>query len=197
MKYLLNLSGGIDSVYALYKHLTTKPNETLLVHHCELKTPQNRFEKETEAVKAVLNWHSQKGLTNYVYIKTSFDCRELGIRPLDGQVIAFMNGILFQNKKYRTIKYTYINTPKDEYQRLGTRLLQKQQDSYRLIRSIPQHTFLRTYSHNLQPIYTVKHLSKQQIIEQMPKELVQLSWSCRTPRDNKPCQKCHTCLQLK
>ena len=196
MDTLHNLSGGLDSVYCMWKYLKENPNKTLLVHHCNLINNQNRYELESEATKKVIEWFKANGLSNFEYLETTIDIRQLGTRPLDYQVIAFMNGILFINKKYQRIKYRLICTPKDEYDRLGNPFLIEQLTKFNNILKQPSIT---AKPHNVQPklIIMLKDRYKLEYINEMPKELVKLSWSCRIPNGNQYCGRCHTCLQLK
>jgi hypothetical protein len=50
-------------------------------------------------------------------------------------------------------------------------------------------------------IYPVINMTKKEVIESLPSELVKLSWSCRTPRyyEGNPvrCMKCSSCKQLR
>jgi 7-cyano-7-deazaguanine synthase in queuosine biosynthesis len=197
LRYLLNFSGGLDSTYTLYKHLIDKPNEKLLVHHCVIINHQNRWQKESKSVKKIIKWISKNVSDNFTYVETMFDSSQLEARCLDGQIVAFMNGVMFRKPRFRSIKFTYLNTPRDEYDRLGDHL-DKLNENFKSIRSIPQESLLKKqkYVQKIKPIYLLKHTYKRQMIEEMPDKLVRLTWSCRTPKRGKRCIKCHTCKQL-
>ena len=45
-------------------------------------------------------------------------------------------------------------------------------------------------------IYPVKHLTKQEIWNELPEELRELTWSCRTPKGLRACGTCKTCKQI-
>jgi 7-cyano-7-deazaguanine synthase in queuosine biosynthesis len=197
MRTLLNFSGGLDSTYCLWKWLTDNPNETLVVHHCNLMNNQNRYELEQQATHNILKWLVDNKLTNFEYIETTYDIRQIKYRSLDSQVIAFINGTMLISPKYKDLTHTIMCGPKDEYERLGN-ILQRGHKDNELIRNIPVISYIKNQKRNqLQPIYMVAHMTKTEIYNATPKELRDLSWSCRTPKDNKPCHKCHTCKQLR
>ena len=65
MKTLLNLSGGIDSAYCLYKYAESKI--PLLIHHCNLYSWEGRVDLEKRAVLKQLNWIKKNLPFNYKY----------------------------------------------------------------------------------------------------------------------------------
>src|SRR5690606_15683085 len=44
--------------------------------------------------------------------------------------------------------------------------------------------------------HPIQDMTKAQIIHAMPRDLLDLCWWCRRPRDGKPCHKCYTCKQV-
>ena len=185
---ILNLSGGLDSVYAFWKYITTHKNP-LLVHHVVLKSKERRWEYETRAVNAVLDWMNTHGYTNYEYIETVFDYVQTDTMVLDDQIVAFFTGIILKSNKWKNLKYTLMNAPKDEYVRLGTRLDRMRAKSKKVLESITNKELI--------PLYNLREKWKWEIVEEIPKSLRVLSWSCRRPtKDGDVCRSCHTCKQL-
>lgn len=194
MDTLLNFSGGLDSTYTLWHYLKNNPEKTLLVHHCNWQTVFKRHEQESRAVKDVLNWLSENGMDNYEYIETTVDIRELGVKPVDHQMIAFLTGIILLNPKYKTIKYSILSTPKDEPERLGKSINRIWQDAAE-IRRMPSLT-VNKKPRDIKVVQPIKDKYKSELIAELPQELLELYFSCRTPKQGEPCGKCHTCKQI-
>jgi hypothetical protein len=62
-------------------------------------------------------------------------------------------------------------------------------------------SILKLLAPNVKKIYPVVHLTKTEIYNILPKELRDMTWSCRTPvyideKITKECGKCKTCLEL-
>lgn len=54
---------------------------------------------------------------------------------------------------------------------------------------------------NVKKIYPVEEMTKKEIYDMLPKDLKDLTWSCRTPiyknGNIEMCKKCKTCLEIK
>lgn len=188
MNTLHNLSGGIDSVYVAYKWLKEHPQEKLLLHHCSLRTHEMRWGKEDEAVKKVLAYFNDKGLTNYEYIETTLDIQKIRPKMWDSSLLATMTAFIM--RAYPDIKFLLNNTPKDEHIRLsGGALTQMFQRASIIRNAITQQP--------IKIIPVLDHMMKSEIIKDMPEELLDLCWYCRTPKGDDVCGSCHTCLQVK
>lgn len=186
---LLGLSGGLDSVYVLYRWLTANPEKRLLVHHCRL---QNRFVRqplETAGARAAVEWCRAQELDNFDYFETSIDVGDLQNLPYDEFLLTVINGVILRDPRYRDIPVLLMPTPKDELDRLGNRLIKRRAKSRRI-----RGEFVKTSIH---PEYPIQHMSKAEIVEACPSELRKVAWSCRTPTaEGKRCHTCHTCRQL-
>ena len=195
MDTLLNFSGGIDSTYCLWRYLVENPKKKLLVHHCHMKTSFNRHDQESQAVADILKWMDDHGLTNYKYIETTVDIRQLGVKPVDHQIINFITGTICLNAKYYGIKYLLLPTIRDEVERLGKRYLTAIWEDSQLFRSSPRLTMGTDKRAKLQPVTPIIERYKQDFIKEMPKDLFDLTFFCRIPKGRKACGKCHTCKQ--
>ena len=147
-----------------------------------------RWEKEDEAVKKVLAYFNQHGLTNYEYVETTLDIQTFRPRMWDSSLLATLTAFLI--RAYPDIKFILNNTPKDEHIRLsGGTLTQMFQRSAIIRNAITQQP--------VKIIEMVSHMMKSDIIKDMPEDLFELCWYCRTPKEDEPCGICHTCLQVK
>ena len=45
--------------------------------------------------------------------------------------------------------------------------------------------------------YPLKGMTKKQVMEGLPKDLLELTWYCRTPKNNNVCGNCITCKEVR
>lgn len=186
---MMGLSGGVDSVYVLYKWLSENPTKRLLVHHCRLSNRFGRQPLETFGARSAVDWCRAQRLDNFDYIETGIDVGDLTSLPYDEFLLTVMNGVILRDARYRDIPVLLMPTPKDEYERLGGRLTKRRAKSRR-IRSEFVTTGIRTE-------YPIEHMTKAEVLAACPPDLRALSWSCRAPQpDGKRCHTCHTCRQI-
>ena len=190
------MSGGIDSTYCLWQYLKKNPKKTLLVHHVRLDSP--RIEQEAKAVMDVLDWCRRQGLKNFVYEESGFSKGTVK-RDLDVYVVMFMTGLILKGRKYKQLKEILIPTPKDEYERLSPVSLSRNQRRAQRIRRalIEGDDVVVKICDDVKEVRPIKDKYKIELIEEMPKDLFELTWWCRWPDDKgEPCKKCHTCKQV-
>lgn len=194
VKTLINLSGGLDSTYCLWKYLIENEKPILVHHMIGYSYSSQRWEKEKQCVDNILDWLCKQGLIHFDYIESELDISFSRRRPLDSTVIGFMTGCVLLNKAYPDIDTVIIGTPKDEYIRLGyEELTRRKEISSQITNLVLQSKQVDKIIHYTYPI---KNMYKKQIIEDIPKDLYDLTWSCRKPKDGKPCLRCHTCKQI-
>lgn len=173
-------SGGIDSTYVAYNHMKNNPDETLLLYHINLYNKENRANCEKSSINKILNYFQNNNLTNYLYLESTFDYGDINWLIYDIEIAAFFIFVLLKNPQYSTINNIllpfYMNKSKDRYQSFNR--------------------ILDMSNKNLHLIYPIKHMCKKQVIESLPKELYDLTWYCRTPKNNKPCGLCITCIEV-
>lgn len=196
MDTLINLSGGLDSTFVLWRHLST--NQTpVLVHHCILKTAANglRWQRELEAVHKILDWLRSHGLSHFEYIESTVDYRQLGAHPRDNLTIEWMTGVILTNPRYRSIRCTTANTPIEDRARVD-----RQRVNYagylargRAVRERVWHP-RRGKPHPIEVLQPVRAMTKRDIWQATPPELRTLTVSCRYGTN---CGRCHSCKQLK
>lgn len=181
-------SGGIDSTYNLWRWLKDNPDDIILVHHVTYYNQEGRAEYEKKAVDQVLDWLRKNGLTNFHYVESILDLRQFRRIGLDTITLASLHGTLL--KGYWEVKYWVTNTPKNEYSRLGDGVMARREKAKEIIKVITGKRY--------QSVYGLDKMTKREIINSMPKELFELTWWCRRPKeDGTVCGKCHTCKQVK
>lgn len=184
---LLNLSGGIDSAYCAYKLL--KEGRSLLIHHCILKNIENRHEQEYRAVQHCLNYLKKNGLNNFEYLETSFDYGNINALIFDVEIIGFLSGLVLRNTKYHKIKDVVISVNKNDPTGQNINCAR------RVISNACTEIVLKLINKEVNFIYPIINMTKEEIINDCPKDLLSGLWWCRTPQYGKICGKCKTCLE--
>jgi 7-cyano-7-deazaguanine synthase in queuosine biosynthesis len=181
MDTLLHFSGGIDSTFVLWKYLKDNPDKILLIHHNHLENHTQRHHYEKKAVNSILMWLKKAGYTNFKYVETSYK------QPNNFNIIydiflynSYLTPVLF--KTFKSLKYVLRGTIRDDL--TGSHRIREQNSEKACALILGYEPIWIKQNH----IYT-----KKEEIEQMPKELFNLTWWCRTPKNGVVCHKCHTC----
>lgn len=181
---LINFTGGLDSTYYLYTWLKNNPTKKALVHHCILKNYQLRFDKEIEACNKIIEWLRNQGLTNFEYIETTFDASQVISTINDIEIVGFMNSVILRSNRIAIDEIAITASAQDLTQ--GPAYDQRSKSRFEIIKLVSRKSPKFTYP--------IAHLSRWQMIQAIPKELVNLLWFCRVPRkDGAPCGVCKTC----
>jgi hypothetical protein len=178
---LIQLSGGIDSTYVLWKWLQENPNEFCVAHHIKLNgVDENRVQEESEAVDKILKWFDSKGLNNYFYLENTFDYGNFTSCIYDVELCGFLAGVILYSPRWGSVTKMIHSIYESESERETKR------------KRLMQITCERT----IESFYPLKNKEKWQVINEMPQELLELCWFCRTPNSGKPCGECHTCKEV-
>lgn len=182
----LGLSGGLDSAYLAWRLLSL--GHPLLLHHCSYKTTQNRWPHEDEAYVNILNWLAARGLTDWTIILSEFaKCGSVPYWFLDYEYLFWIAGAHLRNHPNRhndrsDIEHVVVGSHKESRRTFGDPTFNRIWE-----------TLCRTAEREIKPLEPMKRYDRTQILRDMPPDLVKLCWSCRTPKDGKPCGKCSTC----
>lgn len=181
-------SGGLDSLCVLHKVLTEPEyaDQDVHVHHMRLNNKENRAAAEEIAVKKTVAWFRDNGYRKFVLSFTDLNYPE-GTMFRDAYAVSMIGGqISGQDPMIITVA-------------IGINADDLKDTSLSDVREKSAEIF-GTFS-TAKKIYPAINMTKKEVIDSLPKELVKLSWSCRTPlyRDNKAykCMKCGTCRQLR
>jgi 7-cyano-7-deazaguanine synthase in queuosine biosynthesis len=197
---LLMLSGGLDSTGALWQLLQNAEHK-VHIHHLYLLNKQKRAEVEQRAVKNILEYMSKfykfrysesyHEYPFYSYIDNiNTETEEVTVTQkfiVDSDIYNFIAGAICLSLP--TIKKIAIGRTKSD------------SGSYMEDRVIRANKMLELFAPNIQKMYPVGHLTKDEIYKMLPKELRDMTWSCRNPinideNTSKECGKCKTCLEL-
>lgn len=182
---LLALSGGVDSTYALWSQLKTS-QERLLVHHVHLANTDGRAQQESIAAEAVVRWLHNHGLRHFDYLESSFDATGWGFVAHDSDILTCLSALLLTKPAHRGIEKIIVPMNKDELAELGETFVANRERRQALGE-------LLSYRRKLEYLFPIATMTKLEIIRDMPSDLFERTWYCRTPRDGSPCHLCHTC----
>lgn len=185
-KIYLGLSGGLDSAYLAYRLLSM--GHPLLIHHCTYRTSQNRWPYEEVAYRAILDWLTNHGLTDWQLITTEF-AKDSSVPYwfLDYEYLFWIAGVHLRNHPRRRedrsdIRHVIVASHQESRRTFGDRTFNR----------IWQ-TLERTAERKIVGLEPMKRYNRTQILADMPPDLIRLCWWCRTPKDGQPCHACSTC----
>jgi 7-cyano-7-deazaguanine synthase in queuosine biosynthesis len=188
MNTLINLSGGLDSVYCAWRLLKENPEEKFLIHHVA-RDKMIRTKKEKEAVASVLSYLKNSGITNFKYIETQGYVLPKGVSSIKGiEMVGFFTGVILRT--YKNIKNVVIcANAEDLVQGEGYDLRSKTRFNI---------TDATSRGVEINYLYPIKHMTKGEIADSLPVELLSLCFYCRTP-DSKgnPCENCQPCRNIR
>jgi 7-cyano-7-deazaguanine synthase in queuosine biosynthesis len=186
---LIAFSGGLDSTFILWQHLIENPNSKALVFHVELNTKREpRAERENMAVKEILKWFTENGLNNFEYIegfKFDYgDFRRVTIKDI--QIISMFKAIILKREKYNSITKIKFGWHRGE---VNSEEINKGFRVKKMFEALE-------VNRKIEFLFPIEHLTRKDMVEKLPNDLLKLISSCRKPILNKPCKKCKTCLEF-
>jgi len=183
-------SGGLDSTAMLVK-LLAESDEELRVHHIRMGNKEEREAAEGRAVAGIVAWCRSR-YRAFRYSESGLDFRELEAIPIDYLSIAFVAcQVAIDTPRCNRIAVASLARDTDIENRSARqrRVFDVLYDCYRARKlGEPQ----------VQWIYPVYDMTKPALAASLPRELVELTWSCRRPVRNveqwTPCGTCKACL---
>jgi len=200
---LCMLSGGLDSTGALYKVLEDEQYKDLSihVHSMGLNNVEGRAGAEFEAVMNIRKWFQK----NYpdrelIFTRSQFEYNFQGTNFMwDADMTAFWSAQIIRCDPTRTYAFrivgrTKTDTDVDNFDFRGRveRALEIYDVTWgRLIKKEKPAT-----------IVPVADMYKREIWDMLPPDLRELTWSCRTPKQDEksnwiPCENCITCRDIR
>ena len=194
------LSGGVDSVGALYRVLK-ETNNSVVAHHVNFINSEKRYEAESIACSSIVSY-LKKNVRDFEYNESTF------IFPMKRHIgwdiitAMYIGGLVTKNYyKDDNIIELCIGDTKDDFgaykwkspiaQSIG--LLSALEDPRKVRQNVPK---------IIQPVVD---MTKEEIINYIPSDLFSLTWSCRVPQRIEmdttttftTCGHCITCIDLK
>jgi tRNA(Ile)-lysidine synthase TilS/MesJ len=191
---LVMLSGGLDSSYLLYYYLK-ETNYNIHAHHVILKSKSEpRWKNELKASNQVVDY-CKKNTRKFYYTTSVWDWGDVRSIVRDICLVSIVAGTIIKEVKG---DYIYLATGRvaDDNNNESSRRLFESNLSSKLWYSISTEFATNKKIHSVIQRPLVE-MTKKSIIESAPNELINLTWSCRTPRNGKPCGVCHACRDRK
>lgn len=182
---LVNLSGGVDSVYAAWKLLTL--GHRLILHHCILRNREGRHEIEARAVRHVATWLREHRLRAFSLLESSYDHGNLGRLPYDVEVIGFLTGVVLRDPSRRNIGTVVVSANSSDASVTApntSRIVRRRQLAEVMV------------GRKLNWWIPFAAMTKAQMVDELPAELLELCWWCRRPQGTRPCRRCRTCREI-
>jgi 7-cyano-7-deazaguanine synthase in queuosine biosynthesis len=183
---MINISGGVDSVYAALKALES--GERLLLHHCVLKSRTNRWQQEKKAVQHAVSYFRQRNLNGFTYVETSFDYGKINYLIYDVELIGFLTGLVLRNPRYESVNKVIVSVNKDDP--TG----QDRNTPRRVISNSLATTLLG--DRKIEFVYPHIDMTKKDMLIGTPRPLLEKLWWCRTPRGGNACGTCRPCREI-
>ena len=202
MKYkaFLNLSGGVDSTYYLWRWLRENPNEIIIVHHCLFL--KRRLNEEKAACDKIIAFLKKEGFKNFKYIETGMQKGTMVGKTMDVEMLSGMTGIAL--KLAPTVTDVLLSYCQEETPELHKHLLAGKEikdfdpkHRYSIVNKVVETLTQRQFNYVCYRDENGGLLSKKQMIKEMPRELFEMTWYCRRPVNGKVCGVCHTCRKVK
>jgi 7-cyano-7-deazaguanine synthase in queuosine biosynthesis len=190
MTTLAMFSGGLDSTAMLVK-LLEETSDDLRVHHIRMANKEGRDEAEQSAVEAIVAWCRGRYRT-FRYSESGLDFTALEAIPIDYLSIAFVAcQVAIDTPGCDRIAVAALARDTDIENRSARqrRVFETLYECYRARKLGEPH---------VEWIYPVYDEQKRALAARLPRELLELTWSCRRPLRDGPgwraCGACKACL---
>jgi 7-cyano-7-deazaguanine synthase in queuosine biosynthesis len=192
MKHLIMFSGGLDSTYLAWKFLTE--NKKLHLHHISLRN-ESKFpwELQDEACQKIVSFFKKQGF-EFEYSASVFEFFGFRGVGLDVDVQLLFAQKVAQNFRHSEVTvYIGLNCHDMIRSPIPDRKLPQIQNIWKAL--IENTRYGDHINKTLNFPLIDDNTTKPEMIRNMPKNLYDLTWSCRKPIDNKPCGSCHSCRE--
>lgn len=184
---LLLWSGGLDSTAALYKVLKETDRDVLAVW-MDYRTREGRRDAELRAVQALLP--RLQMIRPFRLLTIGQDFSALINTPADLHVYSFVAAQIVRATGIRRIASGLMSEDKDE----------DWAERRRVANAILEACLLDKPEKKPQWVFPVEHLTKEDEIRLIGRDLYDLTWSCRWPVNTslgpRRCNECPTCKRL-
>jgi 7-cyano-7-deazaguanine synthase in queuosine biosynthesis len=196
-KVLIMISGGIDSVGVAYIVLTDPKysNFDVYLHHLHLLNCEGRYEAEKEAVENIVMYLKTKGY-NFEYSSSIHDYNFMKNQFIwDLDIVWFMAGVICQTN--HSITHIATGRTKSDTLNFGEAVEDRRKRGEKIFEDL-----VKTKARKVIPQFlpVVADMTKKEIMDILPEDLLSLTWSCRTPVSRKsewiPCGVCITCKEI-
>jgi 7-cyano-7-deazaguanine synthase in queuosine biosynthesis len=187
---LAMFSGGLDSTAMLVK-LLAEGAQPLRVHHIRMANKEGREAAEQRAAEAIVAW-CRRRYRPFRYSESTLDFTALEAIPIDYLSVAFVAcQVAIDTPGCTRVAVAALERDTDIENRSARqrRVFEVLYECYRA---------RKLGEPGVQWIYPVYHATKAELAAGLPRELVELTWSCRRPLRKagewRACGSCKACL---
>jgi 7-cyano-7-deazaguanine synthase in queuosine biosynthesis len=187
---LVMFSGGLDSTAMLVK-LLTETQDALRVHHIRMANREDRAEAEQAAVERIVAWCRER-YRPFRYSESALDFQELEAIPIDYLCVAFVAcQVAIDTPGCNRIAVAALARDTDIENRAARqrRVFDALYECYRA---------RKLGEAEVQWVCPVYHATKRELAAVLPRELLEMTWSCRRPvraaQGFRACGACKACL---
>ena len=187
-------SGGMDSTYIAWKMMKNKIGK-LHLHHASIRNDSDPLWKQQDrAVKLILDYFRKQGF-EFGYSESIFEFFGWEQVGFDSDLLLLIGQKIAQNFDGKVELFIGWNPYDMERLCIADRSCRNVTNNIWL--SLVESARNRKHiDKNLHFPLIEDNLRKADIIEEMPKELLDLTWSCRKSKTDTPCGSCHACIEI-
>jgi 7-cyano-7-deazaguanine synthase in queuosine biosynthesis len=191
---LLMLSGGVDSTWLLH-HYLGETNQRVHAHHISMRYPhQERWRAEDPACERIVAW-CRENMREFEYSTSRFDLdfHRIGWDS-DLQLLVASKVALNLGPGPITLALGWCA---EDLERPRVRERQERGVTPALWRALCESAGRPNLTRDIAMPIVERRLSKADLVAQLPDDLLELTWSCRSPvftdGTARPCGRCHAC----
>lgn len=190
---LVMLSGGIDSVYVLYR-LLCESDDDIIAHHIHFVNREGRHKAEAAACAKIVK-HLNETVRPFVYTESLIDRRRFRAFGMDDMAVGFEVGVVSNSflldRGYVIDRWTSGTCLEEELEYYGDQEVERFEHVLNAVAA-------SSYPNPAPRFFQLKIVPKSEQIALMGPKLTDLCWTCREPfwRDDgtaEECGKCKTC----
>lgn len=183
---LVMLSGGLDSVYTLWK-LLSETDDVVLAHHINFVNFERRYVVEAERCRKIVAYLREQ-VRDFQYTETTLDRRSQFFAGYDSMACGYEAGLAassFLLKHNKVVDRWTVGTCTEEG---------GWSSRWHYVEDCVKAS---AYPMRAPAFFSLPVVTKQEEIDAVPAELLRLTWACRRPiltdAGYKPCGVCQTC----
>lgn len=190
---LVMFSGGIDSVYVLYRLLKESDDE-IIAHHIHFVNREGRHRAEEIACRRIVKWLSET-VRPFIYTESTVDRRRFRAFGMDDMTVGFEVGIIansfLMDRGHDIDRWTTGTCLEEELEYYGAEEVER-------FEHVLNAAAAGCYPNPAPRFFQLKIIPKKDQMAYMGSTLVDLCWTCREPiwdgdAPPKECGKCKTC----
>ena len=189
MNKILMFSGGIDSTYLAWKLMSS--GIFLNLHHVSIRNDSEKMWKpQYNAIFGIIKYFIENGM-NFKYTQSEFHFFGWSQIGFDSDILLLAAQKVAQNFVGEVEVILGWNPADMLRPRIADRAKRNVTANIwsALVQSAPNRDMIADLKYPL--IEWDK--TKEEMIQEMPKDLLDMTWSCRRPVDGNPCGRCHAC----